>query len=131
MAFSTTVNVSAKANSVSGGVGADTGVFVQPGETLIISVDPADVWSLGTGSRTGNADGLGNPLGGDFGTFSRGGFTFRFGTLVGSLDGGQTFFRVGTSLTLPVRQQGTLTLYCWDSNNGDNLGALSVDIRVV
>src|SRR5690349_645306 len=52
--------VKAMENSVSGGVGLNTGISVQPGQLLTVSVDPRDTWSAGPADRTGNANGLGN-----------------------------------------------------------------------
>lgn len=122
-----TFTVKAKQHSVSGGVGLNTNLNLQPGQLLVISVDPRDTWSAGAADRTSNANGLGNPMGGNYGQFTRGSQSFLYGSLVGSLDGGQTFFGVGTTLTMTVLTQGMLNLYFWDSNNQDNSG----EIRVV
>lgn len=120
--------VKAKENSVTGGIGLNTGINAQPGQLLVINVDPRDTWSAGIADRTSNANGLGNPLGGNYGLHTRGSQSFLFGSLVGSLDGGNTFFSVGTNLTMTVLTSGTLTLYYWDSNNNDNSGQVRVVI---
>lgn len=130
MGDTVTVRVSARRNSVGGGTGAQTDVFVEPGQLLMIHVDPADTWSAGTGNRTSNANGLGNPLGGNFGVYSLGDFEFLYGSLVGSLDGGQTFFGVGTYLAMTALQPGELSLYYWDSNREDNSGEVTAYVRV-
>lgn len=119
-------NVKAMQNSVSGGTGLNTALTVEPGQLLVISVDPKDVWSAGAVDRTSNANGLGNPLGGNFGLYTRGSQSFLYGSLVGSLDNGNTFFGVGTCLTMTVLTSGTLKLYYWDSNNQDNTGQIRV-----
>ena len=62
--------------SVSGGVGLNTNLNLQPGQLLVISVDPRDTWSAGAADRTSNANGLGNPMGGNYGQFTRGSQSF-------------------------------------------------------
>lgn len=119
-------NIKAMENSVSGGNGFNTGLNLQPGQLLVISADPKDIWSAGAADRTSNPNGLGNPLGGSYGLYSRGSQSFLYGSLVGSLDNGSTFFSVGTFLMMTVLTSGTLKLYYWDSNNQDNTGQVRV-----
>src|SRR5215213_6788137 len=83
--------IKAKENSVSGGTPMVTGVSLSKGDFLTINVSPDDKWSAGAGKRESNANGLSNPFGDDFGVFTHNGFSFLFGSLVGSLDGGKTF----------------------------------------
>ena len=47
-----------------------------------------------------------------------------------SLDGGKTFFSVGTHLSMTVLTEGQLTLHYWDSNNLDNLGTITVIVQI-
>ncbi|PRQ05694.1 hypothetical protein [Enhygromyxa salina] len=122
--------VKAKEHSVSGGVGLATGITVRPGQLLQITADPNDRWSAGVKDRVSNANGLGNPLGGNYGLHTRGDQSFLYGALVGSLDGGKTFFGVGTSLTMTLVTDGKLTLHYWDSNNHDNSGTVRVMVRI-
>ena len=122
--------VKAKENSVSGGVPMDTGLTVAPGQLLTISVAPDDTWSAGAGNRTSNANGLGNPLGGNFGTFTKNGSVFLFGCLVGSFDGGTTFFAVGTRLEMTILGPGRLSLFYWDVNNQDNTGDVTATVAI-
>ncbi|SJM94774.1 putative PEP motif anchor domain protein [Crenothrix polyspora] len=133
-AYATTFNVNANVNSVSGGVGLNTGITVTPGKLLVISADKQDTWSLGSGTRTGNANGLGNPFGGNFGNFTKPltNFSFLFGTLVGSLDNGLTFFPIGTRMEQSIVKSGggTLRLYAWDANSADNSGSIAVNVEV-
>ncbi len=122
--------VKAKENSVSGGVPMDTGIALAPGQLLTISVAPNDTWSAGADNRTSNANGLGNPLGGNFGTFTKNGSTFLYGSLVGSMDGGRTFFPVGTRLEMTILGPGKLSLFYWDINNADNSGSILATVTL-
>src|ERR1044072_3663495 len=88
--------VKAKENSVSGGSPLVTGITVTKGELLTINVSPDDKWSAGAADRESNANGLSNPFGGNYGLFTHNGFSFFYGSLVGSIDGGENFFAVGT-----------------------------------
>jgi hypothetical protein len=118
--------VKAMENSVSGGTGLNTGIQVQPGQLIVISVDPRDTWSAGAADRTSNANGLGNPFGGNYGLYTRGSQSFLYGALVGSIDNGSTYFGIGTHLSMTALTNGTLKLYYWDSNNNDNAGSIRV-----
>ncbi len=124
------LKVDAKAHSVAGGKGLNTGFSLRPGDILTIVAGPDDKWAAGTPNRYSNANGLGNPLGGNFGLYRRGDQSFLYGALVGSLDGGKTFFSVGTHLSMTVLTEGTLTLHYWDSNNQDNAEFISVIIQI-
>lgn len=128
--ISKTIAVAAKANSVTGGAGAKPNITVKTGQLLVITVAASDTWSAGVADRTSNANGLGNPLGGQYGLHQIGNSKFLFGSLVGSLDGGKTFFGVGTYLAMTAVTSGELTLYYWDSNNGDNSGSVTANIQV-
>ena len=121
--------VQAKQNSVSGGSALVTGITVTKGQLLTISVAPDDKWSAGAADRELNANGLGNPFGGNYGVFTKGAFSFLHGALVGSLDDGKTFFAVGTRLEMSILiPSGRLLLYYWDSNNADNSGSVTATV---
>jgi len=123
--------VKAKENSVSGGVPMVTGISVTKGELLTISVSPDDKWSAGAADRESNANGLSNPFGGNYGVFTHGPFSFFYGSLVGSLDGGKTFFAVGTRMEMSILiPEGRLTLYYWDVNKDDNSGSVIATVAV-
>jgi hypothetical protein len=123
--------VDANTNSVSGGVPSNTGIKLSKGQILTVSVPADDTWSAGTGPRTSNANGLGNPLGNDFGFFTHNGFSFLYGSLIGSLDGGKTFFAVGTRLEMTILcSPGVLFLYYWDINKADNKGSITATVAV-
>ena len=118
--------VKAKENSISGGVPLVTGITVSKGQLLTISVAPDDKWSAGAADRESNANGLSNPFGGNYGVFTKGPFSFFYGSLVGSLDDGKTFFAVGTRLEMSILfPTGRLLLYYWDSNNVDNTDSVT------
>ena len=127
--------VKAKENSATGGNALNTGVVVAKGDRLIIKVAEDDTWSAGGSETTSNANGLvaGNKYGGVFGTYTSPttGATFPFGSLVGSLDGGKSYFLVGTQFDGPVPQAGTLSLLYWDMNNEDNSGSITVSVETV
>jgi hypothetical protein len=121
--------VKAKENSVSGGAPMVTGISVTKGELLTISVSPDDKWSAGAANRESNANGLSNPFGGNFGVFTHNNFSFLFGSLVGSLDEGKTFFAVGTRMEMSILiPAGRLLLYYWDVNNADNTGSVTATV---
>jgi hypothetical protein len=122
--------VKAMENSIGGGTGLNTGIQVQPGQLMVISVDPRDTWSAGAADRTSNANGLGNPFGGNYGLYTRGSQSFLYGSLVGSIDNGTTYFSVGTNLTMTALTNGTLKLYYWDSNNYNNSGSVRVSVSI-
>lgn len=121
--------VKAKENSVTGGTALVTGITVSKGQLLTISVAPDDKWSAGAADRESNANGLSNPFGGNYGVFTKGPFSFFYGSLVGSLDNGKTFFAVGTRLEMSILiPSGRLLLYYWDSNNADNTGSVTATV---
>ena len=136
--------VGAFANSSSGGIGLDT-VSLNAGDSFSVMVDPTDLWSAGALPRWSNADGLTGPLfatgtddsgeaagtliGADFGLHSQGNLSAAFGTLVGQIDGGD-FFAIGTSFNGVASASGTLKLFYWDSNFGDNLDQVTASVTV-
>jgi hypothetical protein len=123
--------VKAKENSVSGGAALDTQITVTKGQLLTIGVPADEKWSAGADNRESNANGLSNPLGGNFGVFTKAPFSFFYGALVGSLDGGKTFFAVGTRMEMSILfPTGRLLLYYWDVNNADNTGSITADVEV-
>lgn len=117
-------DVQSSANSVSGGVGLATGIVFSTGDVFSVSADLNDTWSLGaTTARTGNADGLLS-----FGNFSLGGLSTRYGTLVGQIGVGGSYFALGTSYSGAASASGELFLYNWDSNAGDNTGSILASV---
>lgn len=119
-------SVQAKENSVSGGVGKVAGIY-ERGNFIVITCDLSDKWSLQPEPPLiCNANGLDNSRS------STKGQTFNNGTMVGSIDGGNSFFPVGTRCELTITTDFTnLTLYCWDSDNNNNSGAINANIQVL
>ena len=108
-----------------------TGVTVTKGQLLTISVPADDKWRAGAADRESNANGLSNPFGGNYGVFTKGPFSFFYGSLVGSLDEGKTFFAVGTRLEMSILiPNGRLLLYYWDVNNADNSGEITATVAI-
>ncbi len=123
--------VMAKQNSAgTGGVGLSTGLGVTPGQLLTISVDPCDTWSARPDWPAANANGLGNPFSNNNGELTQNGSTFLWGSLVGSLDGGRTFFAVGTRLEMTVLRKGKLTLHYWDTDSANNSGSVVATVAI-
>ncbi len=128
--------VKAKENSSSGGIALNTGITVAKGDRLIIKAAEDDTWSAGENANlTSNANGLvaGNKYGGAYDplTSATTGAVFPNGSLVGSLDGGKSYFLVGTQFDGPVPQAGTLSLCFWDKNNHDNSGSITVSLDLI
>jgi hypothetical protein len=124
--------VKAKENSVDQGTGLDTGVAVSAGDKLKITVSEDQTWSAGAADRNSNANGLiaGNRFGGVYPPHSTKGFSFPIGSLVGSLDGGKTFFLVGTNYDGVAPVAGRLSLFFWDSISHDNFGSVTASVSL-
>ncbi|BDQ33623.1 VPLPA-CTERM sorting domain-containing protein [Pseudodesulfovibrio portus] len=113
----------------------DTGVSVQAGQTLSVTVDPDSRWSIRTKTSGWKitADGVEDPvtITGDMGTGS-----FKRGTLVGYFlgnDGTTTtgYLGIGTAgLDWTATFDGTLFMVCWDTYFADNFHSLDTSISV-
>ena len=135
-------DVDAKANSSTGGIGLDTGLTYNAGDTISGFVNASDLWNAGPLPRWSNADGLitdlfatesddsaeaeGTKIGQAFSDYTQDGFTFAYGTLVGKIN--STYFELGTSFDVVSTEAGALSLYYWDSNNSDNTEFVTVNI---
>ena len=112
----------------------DTGLSLNPGQRWVITVDPLDMWRAGNdvgGVREGNADGLGNPYGHNFGFYNYAGSSFRYGTLVGQIGAG-AYFEVGTAFDEVVSQSGNLKLLYWDALTPvDNSGYVTATVTLI
>lgn len=126
---SRTFAILARNHSVGGGTGLDTQIDLQPGQLLVINASPRDTWSASPDAGTCNANGSGNPFGEDLGIYQRGDFRFLYGSLVGSLDEGKTFFPIGTQCQITVLAEGRLRLYFWDPSSADNLGEVRAVVQ--
>jgi hypothetical protein len=140
-----TFDVNAKNNSSTGGTPRDT-IPVMEGDSLIVSVNPNDLWNAGVLPRWSNANGLdgqdlfatgddesgeldGTLIGRDqFGDWTQSGLTAPYGKLVGTLDDGTTFFALGTDFNGTAPASGTLKLVYWDENAGDNTQFVTVQV---
>jgi hypothetical protein len=120
------IDVYAYENSLKN-VALDTGINLNVGDLLDISVATDDMWRAGVADRESNADGLGNPYGGDFGNYSSNGASFLYGSLVGQIGTGD-YFLIGTSFSQTVSDAGVLKLLYWDSNYADNSGFITADV---
>jgi hypothetical protein len=143
-AHAATYTVDAYANSTSGGSGVST-ITLTAGQQFTVTASPNDLWNAGPLPRWSNADGLvgdlkatgtdesgqsaGTLIGQDFGLYSQGGLTAPYGSLVGQIGAGNFFF-VGTNYTGSASAAGTLNLYYFDSNNGDNYERIAANVNV-
>jgi hypothetical protein len=125
--------VDANANSSSGGVGLAT-IALTAGQNFHVSVNTSDLWNAGPLPRWSNADGLiaplyatgsdesgysaGTQIGDAFPSWTQDGYTAAYGALVGRI--GTTFQLLGTSFNGPAWGTGTLELFYWDSDTGNN-----------
>lgn len=137
-------DVAAAANSSSGGAGLNTGITLSANQVFSVTAGTNDLWSAGALPRWSNADGLvadlfatgsdesgqagGTLIGQNFGLWSQHALSAPYGALIGELAG--TYFLLGTNFSGLAPVAGTLNLYYWDSNNGDNSGSIRADVRV-
>lgn len=137
--------VDAFANSSSGGTGVNT-ISLLAGQSFAVTVAPGDLWNAGALPRWSNADGLtgnlfatgtdesgqpaGTLIGQDFGMWTQGGLTAPYGTLVGQIGAGN-YFVIGTNFSGAAANAGTLKLFYWDSNFGDNTQSVVANVSAV
>ena len=125
------VIVRAKDNSTAKNpmIGASAGT-IAPGMLVSIRCSKTDEWEISEGHEHHevNANGVPNEI------TTRGNQTFTYGCMVGSWDGGKTFFPVGTHLDMvasvanPDGSPAELTLYCWDSDFENNGGSIAAEV---
>jgi len=117
-------SVQAKENSINGGVGVEAGSFNR-GAVVTITCDPKDKWNIAPEKQYScNADGVNQY------NHTQNGLTLAFGTMVGSIDDGNSFFPVGTLCKLTITADNTkLKLYCWDTTKGDDSGAIIANVH--
>lgn len=144
MSHATPYTVDAKLNSSTGGTGLST-IALTAGQAFTTSTDPLDLWSAGAIPRWSNANGLtgnlyatgidesgqvaGTLIGQNWGTWQQNSFVAPYGELVGKI--GSWYIGLGTSYSGFAPVDGTLTLYYWDSINGDNTEHITVDVSAV
>jgi hypothetical protein len=120
--------VKAKDHSVSeNGVLLPTFISVAHHQILTVSVPADQLWGCAEGQTyTSNANGLSN-----LGAWSHNGLTAFVGSLVGSLDGGTSFFGIGTRLEMSILiPGGDLHLGYWDSDSDNNHGSVTATVAV-
>lgn len=139
-----TVVVDAYANSSSGGVAVNA-ITLTAGQAFTISSSTDDLWSAGDLPRYSDANGLtgnryatasddsgqaiGTLIGINFGPYSQAGHSAAYGSLVGEI-GGQ-YLTLGANFSGVAPASGTLHLYYWDSNYGDNTGHITFNVSAV
>jgi hypothetical protein len=139
-----TVEVDAFNNSSSGGTGLVVpGLNLTAGETFTVTSSTNDLWSAGGLPRYSDGNGLtgdrfasasddsgrpvGSQIGANFGLWSQNNLSAPFGSLVGEIGG--SFFLIGANYTGLAIASGPLSLYYWDSNQGDNFGSITFDVN--
>lgn len=136
--------VDSAANSSSGGTGLAT-LTVEAGDAIQIISSLDDLWSLGALPRFSDADGLvanrfataaddsgqavGTLIGQSFGLWNQNSLSAPYGALVGEIGG--VYQLLGANSTTAAWGSGTLNLYNWDSNSGDNAGSIRFDVSIV
>jgi len=136
--------VNAQANSSSGGTGVSS-IALSTGQSFTVSVDSDDLWNAGALPRWSNADGLTGPLvatgsddsgevagtliGSPFTAWTQHGLTAAYGSLVGEIGG--IYKVLGTGFSGQAWNTGTLNLYYWDENAGDNTEFVSANISAI
>ena len=115
-----------------------TGIYVEPGDLLNVDVSPVDFWALYTNNVDGGNDinctlnANGRKVDGSvYGNLALFQHTFLYGSLVGSIDGGKSFFPVGTHLVMTVYTAGKLSFGCWDVDYASNAGFIKAYVKVV
>src|SRR4051812_16505793 len=135
--------VGAAANSSSGGAPLST-ILLTGGQVFALTASTSDLWSAGALPRLSDANGLivnriaaatddSGPRDGVtqitaiFPLWTQNGFTAPYASLVGRV--GTEYQLLGTNFTGSFANAGTLELFFWDENNGDNTGDITVHIN--
>ncbi|MFB2975484.1 hypothetical protein [Microseira sp. BLCC-F43] len=127
-------DINARVHSSNGGTPLNTGIELEPGDLLIVNVNPKDLWNPNWMDRNAdiNANGVNIKGKGNwpYGYNSKQNFEFRLGSLIGTLDGGKTYFAVGTHLEMTVLSKGTLSFVFWDVNWDNNRGFVRTFVKL-
>jgi hypothetical protein len=122
------VSVDSQANSIVGGSGLDSGVFLTEGVAFTVTStgtwqnDPNPYYISTAAGHTDTDQGI---------STSSGYYTFYSGELVGEIGNSGVYFGIGDSYSGVATSSGTLNLFYWDSDAGNNSGAVSSSISVV
>jgi hypothetical protein len=125
-ANTTTGIVDARLNSLVGGTGFDTGIFLTDGQSFSATANPADLWDNSGTDPTY----LTNANGHAFQQGTLDGLFDSFGALVGEIGNGP-LFHVGTSFSGLADATGELKLFFFDSDADNNTGAVHVAVSAV
>jgi hypothetical protein len=136
-------SVDAHNNSSTGGSGLST-ISLTSGQAFTVTAGYNDLWSIGDLPRFANADGLiaprfataaddsgqpiGTLIGNTFVPWTQAGLTAPYASLVGEIGG--VFKFIGTNFSSSAWNTGTLDLYAWDENNGDNVGTILANVNI-
>ncbi|MBD2412286.1 hypothetical protein FACHB389_20015 [Nostoc calcicola FACHB-389] len=139
----TPFKIDAKVNCSTEGTFLDTKINLEYGDLLIVDVDSQEKWSAygfsskswvdanGISFATQTYDGIYQETAGAIrGINQLVDFQFPFGSLVGTVDNGSTYFPVGTHLELTVLRAGTLKLFFWGGDHNTNDGSITANIEV-
>jgi hypothetical protein len=137
-------NVDAHDNSSTGGAGLAT-IALTSGQAFTVTASTNDLWSIGPLPRFADANGLvatrfataaddsgqpvGTQIGAAFPLWTQAGLTAPYASLVGEIGG--VFRLLGTNFSGPAWGTGTLNLFAWDENNGDNSGTIAANVSTV
>jgi PEP-CTERM motif-containing protein len=133
--------VDAHNNSSTGGSGLAS-ISLAAGDLFTVTSSTDDTWAIGELPRTSDGNGLvatrfasatddsGQPVGtlitALFPLWTEHSLSAPYASLVGEIGG--VFQELGANFSGPAWGTGTLNLYAWDENNGDNFGTISFDI---
>ncbi|MBD2518009.1 DUF4114 domain-containing protein [Nostoc sp. FACHB-973] len=131
-------DIHSKVHSVNGKAGTETHlntkIKLQPEDVLTVDVYPKDLWSILSVNRVWdvNANGVAEDNKTRYASgLLTNNFNFTYGSLVGTLDDGKTYFPVGTHLKLTVLNPGTLKFVHWDVNYRENNGSVRAFVDVI
>lgn len=144
MTTSYTPTVYANENSYSGGKALKLSIGKRsPGDIITVTVPVISTWSSGGQSYQVNANGAGiqtigpnQPIAINWDQFVIGeadGYKFGIGSLIGSLDQGNSLVPIGTDFTTTIlsKDVSELWLYYWDINIVDNSGQIQASVTVI
>ena len=118
--------VDARLNSLGGGTGFDTGIFLTGGQSFSATANAADLWDNSGTDPTY----LTNANGHAFQQGTLDGLFDSYGALVGEIGSGP-LFNVGTSFTGLANATGELKLFFFDSDAANNTGSVHVEVSAV